>query len=242
MNKQSNTYTILYSAVMVVLVGAVLALTYGALKPKQDENIAVDKMNQILSAVELAQTSDDLVRSTFEQYVSEAIIVNTKGETLSTDAAQAFNIELKKELKKDAAERMLPVFICNHPDGTKKYVVPTYGAGLWGPIWGYVALEADGNTVAGAFFAHQGETPGLGAEIEKPKFQSQFKHKALYINGEFKPIEVMKAGQKPTSGAEYVDAISGGTITSKGVQAMLHDCLTDYDNYFRTLHNTQKED
>lgn len=110
-----------------------------------------------------------------------------------------------------------------------------YGAGLWGPIWGYLSVDSDGNTVYGTYFAHLGETPGLGAEIEKPKFQKQFKGMHLFINGAFKSIAVEKKGQKPLNGADYVDAISGGTITSKGVQSMLENCLAPYQNFLKSL-------
>ena len=103
--------------------------------------------------------------------------------------------------------------------------------GLWGPIWGYVAIDSDGTTIYGAFFDHQGETPGLGAEITKPAFTDQFEGKEIFKSGQFLPVEVVKKGMKPEGDADYVDGISGGTITSKGVSAMLGDCLSPYRTY-----------
>ena len=237
MNKQSNTYTILYSAIMVIVVGAVLALISGALKPKQNENIRIEKMKQMLSAVHISPDNDDMVIEAYNKYFTEAFCVNNAGEVIGNDADAAFAIDLAKELKKDAAERVLPVFKFTGDDSQVRYLMPVSGAGLWGPIWGYVAVEADGVAIYGAYFSHQGETPGLGAEIEKPAFQDQFQGKELYKAGQFLPVEVMKSGQKPTSGADYVDAISGGTITSKGVQDMLKVCLTDYSAFLNTLSN-----
>ena len=231
MNKQSNTYTILYSAIMVVVVGAVLALTYMALKPKQDENIANDKRMQILSAVHLTATDGDY-RSLYEKYISETFVVNVNGDRTEGDA---FGVNMAAEVKKPAQERMLTVFVCKLDDGQVKYILPVYGAGLWGPIWGYVALNDDANTVYGAYFSHQGETPGLGAEIAKTEFQAQFEGKQLFKDGNFRSIDVMKAGQKPTDNADYVNAISGGTVTSKGVEAMLKSCLTDYSAFLDKL-------
>ncbi|MDE6286420.1 MAG: NADH:ubiquinone reductase (Na(+)-transporting) subunit C, partial [Muribaculaceae bacterium] len=141
-----------------------------------------------------------------------------------------------EQSKLPEAERMLPVFVCRTPEGGGlKYIVPVYGAGLWGPIWGYVAVDADGSTVYGAYFAHQGETPGLGAEIEKPAFSNQFEGKQLFKNGRFLPVAVVKAGQKPMGDEDYVDGISGGTITSKGVGAMLANCLAPYKTFFSNL-------
>ena len=237
MNKQSNTYTILYSAIMVIVVGAVLALVSGALKPKQDENIRIEKMKQMLSDVHISPESDAMVIEAYNKYFTEAFSVNNAGEVIGDDAEAAFAIDMAKELKKDAAERVLPVFKFVGDDSQVRYLMPVSGAGLWGPIWGYVAVESDGIAIYGAYFSHSGETPGLGAEIEKPAFQEQFQGKQLYKEGEFLPVEVMKAGQKPTSGADYVDAISGGTITSKGVQDMLRVCLTDYSAFLNTLSN-----
>lgn len=221
---------------MVIVVGAVLALTYGALKPKQDENIAVDKMKQILSAVHVVANGNDEIRDRYNKYITESFIVDVEGNVISNDADAAFKLDMAKELKKERAERQLPVFVFTDND-KKDFVVPVSGAGLWGPIWGYVAIESDGSTIFGAYFSHASETPGLGAEIEKPAFQNEFNGKELFKNNVFIPVEVMKAGQVPTSGADYVDAISGGTITSKGVQAMLNTCLTDYSKFLTKIKN-----
>ena len=242
MNKQSNTYTILYSAIMVIVVGAVLALVYGALKPKQEENIKIDKMKQMLSAVRIVTESDDQVIDTYNKYIPEAFIINVAGETVSTDKDAAFAIDMAKEMKKPSSERQLPVYKFVGDDTQVRYIVPLSGAGLWGAIWGYVSIDANGSTLYGAYFSHASETPGLGAEIEKPAFQEQFQGKNLFKQGEFKPVEVMKDGQKPTNGADYVDAISGGTITSKGVQSMLSDCLTDYTAFLNNLSNDNSKE
>ena len=239
MNKQSNTYTIIYSAVMVILVGAALSLVYSALKPLQDDNIKIDKMKQMLTAVHVAVENDAEVIATYQKHFPEALIVKANGEVVSNNADEAFAIDLAKELKKPQEERTIPVFKFVGDDAKSRYLMPVSGAGLWGPIWGYVSVEENGSTIYGAYFSHQGETPGLGAEIDKPAFQKQFEGKELYKEGEFVPVEVMKVGQKPISNADYVDAISGGTITSKGVQDMLSNCLTDYNAFLKTLSNNK---
>ena len=100
---------------------------------------------------------------------------------------------------------------------------------------GNIAIDADGSTVYGAFFGHQGETPGLGAEIEKPGFSEQFNGKELWKNDVFSPVAVVKKGQKPQDDRDYVDGISGGTITSKGVSAMLSDCLQPYADFLKKV-------
>lgn len=234
MNKQSNSYTILYIIVLVLVVGSALALTAMALKPRQQENADADKKRQILASVHVVAEASEIA-STFDKYVTDQFIVNEKGERIGDNA---FAVNVANQSKEAAAERQLPVYVCTMPgDGATKYILPVYGAGLWGPIWGYVALDADGSTVYGAYFAHQGETPGLGAEIEKPAFSDQFEGKQMFKDGRFLPVTVVKAGQKPLGDEDYVDAVSGGTITSKGVAAMLSDCLSPYKNFLETLRN-----
>ena len=220
---------------MVCVVGAVLAWVSLALKPKQDENVRVDKMQQMLSSIRVPSEKDNAI-ALYEQYVKDSYVVNVVGERIDGDA---FSIEMSSEIKKDQSQRRLPVFVCE-VEGTTKYILPVYGAGLWGPIWGYVSLNADGNTIYGAYFSHQGETPGLGAEIAKPKFSDQFRGKMLFKDGEFKSVAVLKKGQKPVGGEDYVDAITGGTITSRGVQSMIMSCLSDYQEFLKDLQNDKK--
>ncbi|MDE6270994.1 MAG: NADH:ubiquinone reductase (Na(+)-transporting) subunit C [Muribaculaceae bacterium] len=231
MNKQGNVYTIIYIVVLVLIVGAGLAITSMALRDRQQANADADKMRQILASV-LINPEPAKVISTYREIVSESFTVNAEGERTAGDA---FEVNVAEQSKRPASERILPVYKCTLPDGAVKYVMPAYGAGLWGPIWGYVSVDADGSTIYGAYFAHQGETPGLGAEIEKPAFSSQFEGKELFKDGQFLPVAVVKAGQKPLGKEDYVDGISGGTITSKGVGAMLDNCLSPYASFLATL-------
>lgn len=237
LNKQSNIYTIIYILVLVTLVGTVLAVTSMALKDKQEENINADKMRQILASVHIASTDAD-VAAIYQRTIVDELVVNSKGEIIGDDA---FDVDVQKQSKiKDVEKRLLPVFVCKLENGELKYILPAYGNGLWGPIWGYIALDANGSTVYGAYFAHQGETPGLGAEIEKPAFSKQFDGKNLFKNDKFLPIAVLKKGLKPTNGEDYVDAVSGGTITSKGVGAMLSGCLKPYEAFLKKLNTSEK--
>ncbi len=234
MKKQSNTYTIIYIIVLVAIVGTLLAVTSMSLKEKQQENADADKMKQILASVHVATTDKD-VKAKFEELITNQIVVNSEGKTIGDDAFAVNVAAMSKE--KNPAKRQLPVYICDLGEKGTKYILPVYGAGLWGPIWGYIALDSDGSTIYGAYFAHQGETPGLGAEIEKPAFSDQFDGKQMFKNNEFLPVAVVKRGQKAPNGEDYVDAVSGGTITSKGVSQMLTDCLKPYEAYLETLHN-----
>lgn len=234
MNKNSNSYQILYAAVMVVLVGAMLAFIYMALKPRQEQNIANDKRNQILSAIHQATANESEIPATYQKFVVKDLCVDAKGAVVDSAAGCAFNVDMKKNMKLPEAERKLPVLVCD-VEGQTKYVIPVYGAGLWGPIWGYVAVNDDGNTIFGAYFSHESETPGLGARIADADFQDQFKDKALYKEGAFKNVTVVKKGQTPNDGSDYVDAISGATITSRGVGAMMQQCMAAYDPFFKSI-------
>lgn len=234
MNKQSNTYTIIYIIVLVTLVGAALALTSISLKDRQQENADADKMRQILASVGIEAQAGDVIE-TYKQYITGSFVVDCEGNVVA-DAPEAFSINVAAQSKEPAAERLLPVYECTLADGAHKYIMPMYGAGLWGPIWGYISVDPDGSTIYGAFFAHQGETPGLGAEIEKPFFRERFAGKHLLaVDGKFSPIAVVKAGMKAPDGADSVDGISGGTITSKGVGAMIDNCLAPYDAFLKSL-------
>lgn len=229
-NKQSNIYTIIYIIVLVLVVGATLAGTFLSLKDRQQANIDADKMRQILASVHIEGGNNVIAR--FDSCIVAQPVYDYRGEKID---GKAFDVDVSAQIKLDVKQRKLPVYECKLPDGSLKYILPVYGAGLWGPIWGYVSVDGNGSTIYGAYFAHQGETPGLGAEIEKPAFSNQFDGKQLIKNGSFEPIAVVKAGQKPQGEADYVDGVSGGTITSKGVGAMLSDCLAPYRAFLMNI-------
>lgn len=235
MNKNSNTYQIMYSAIMVVLVGAVLAVIYMTLKPMQEENIANDKRKQILSALHVTCGNDAQIKDSYEKYVVQDLLLDNEGNVADSTAGAAFEVDMKANVKADTQSRKLPVFKCKLDDGSIKYVFPVYGAGLWGPIWGFVAVDADGSTVYGANFSHEGETPGLGARIAEQPFQDSFRDKHLFVDGAFKNVDVVKKGQKPGNDGDYVDALTGATITSRGVGDMLKSCLTPYEPFLKKL-------
>ncbi len=236
MKKESNIYTIIYAAVLVILVGVGLSVIYQTLHPMQVKNIADDKKRQILAAALIIPQKNESISDVYENHIVDSFIVDNNGNKVNSDT-NAFDVNIKQEVKKAAAERLLPVFVCKTDSGLK-YILPVYGSGLWGPIWGYIAFDGNGDTIYGAYFAHEGETPGLGAEIEKPAFSSQFEGKNIFdTNGTFEGVQVVKAGREPSSGS-YVHAISGGTITSQGVQRMLSESLLPYSNYLKSLKQT----
>lgn len=236
MNKNSSGYTLFFSSVMVVLVAVLLALAAISLGPYQAQNVKTEKMQNILASIGIKSNAKE-AEKLFNQYIKQQVVLDKKGEPVTYDI-NAFDIDLKKELDKaktgEADKQLFPLFVFNK-DGNLYYIIPVRGKGLWGPIWGYVALEGDMNTVHGASFGHKGETPGLGAEIETEEFQKQFVGKKIFDeSGNFVSIKVVKGGAAPGD-AHGVDAISGGTITSNGVTEMLKRTLGSYISYFKTM-------
>lgn len=235
MNKQSNVYTVIYASVLVLVVGIVLSVVYQALRPLQVENIDNDTKKQILMAARITASEGQSIGDLYAEHITDSFIVDSEGKRVD-NGTEAFSVNVGNEVKKPASERELPVFVCK-TDAGEKYIIPCYGAGLWGPIWGYVAFDSNGDTIYGAYFAHQGETPGLGAEIEKPAFSDQFEGKDVFSKaGDFRSVAVVKVGQEPAEGS-YVHAISGGTITSQGVSKMLHNSLEPYSAFLKSLQN-----
>lgn len=231
MNTNSNSYTLIYAIVMVTVVAFLLSFISGALKEKQTVNVELDKKKQIMNSIHVDWKGKD-ADALYNQYIVDGLIINSEAEIIEQSKDAAFRVDIIKEMVKPLGERQLPVFVANI-DGEIKYIMSLRGAGLWGPLWGYIALNNDRNTIFGVYFSHASETPGLGADIANLPFQEQFigKH-ILNIQHEFASIAVMKPGTYDEA-REQVDGISGGTITSKGVENMLYNSLLQYDKFFQ---------
>lgn len=230
MNVNSNAYTYTFATVMVVLVAVLLSGASLGLKSKQASNISQEKKQSILASIgiEVDRSESD---AAFGEYIKQSLTLQG-GAVVSDDASAAFDIDMAAAIKEGNMDRSVPLYVAEK-EGDTYYIIPMRGKGLWGPVWGYLALESDGNTVVGATFDHKSETPGLGAEITTPMFTEQFPGKKISEAGMFKSISVVKAG---TSAGDYaVDGISGGTITSNGVNDMLSDCLAPYAEYFKNI-------
>lgn len=226
MNKESNIYTLIYAGVMVVLVALILAFASEKLGPQQKKNEDVDKMRQILTSINIVSSNAD-AESLYRKLIVDEFLVNSRGEKVE---GNAFDTELTDELRKPEADRNYPVFVAE-VDNEKKYILSLRGAGLWGPIWGFISLNSDKKTIYGASFGHEGETPGLGAEIAQTQFGNQFSGKKIF-NGadQFTSVAIVKPG-KTDQDRDYVDGIAGGTITSQGVDAMLFSSLKAYEPF-----------
>lgn len=193
MKTNSNSYTIIYSAIIVVVVAFLLAFVYQVLKPIQDANVALDQKKQILYSLNIRNLDNATAEADYNKMLlSEK---NVKNGTIYT-----FNV-----------------------DSQIKYVFSVKGMGLWGGINGFIAVDADKSTVFGAYFNHESETAGLGAEIkDNRKWQEQFRGKELFTKGNRDAI-ALSVQKKVTDSKTEVDAVTGATLTSNGVAAMMTD-------------------
>ncbi|HRT13497.1 MAG TPA: NADH:ubiquinone reductase (Na(+)-transporting) subunit C, partial [Bacteroidales bacterium] len=208
MKKFSNRYIFIYITVLVVLISLILGIATFWLKPFQKINQENEKKMQILKTVGYTFASKEETAKMFKQVATQI--------QLPTGSQFLYQVITPKQ---DTA-----------------FVIPLKGNGLWGAIWGYIAVADDGNHVIGAVFAHKGETPGLGAQIATDEFSAEFKGKQLFDeNGNFTSIKVVKGGVLNSKiPAEHgVDAITGGTITSRGVEEMLEQSLTPYISFLK---------
>ncbi len=256
-NKDSNTYTISFAVILVVVVGGLLAFISTSLKPLQESNVKNEKKQNILNCLPGLNFERSDAEANFNVYVKRRVILDYSGNLIEgsertfeneidvKDELEAFNVNLQKEYRSVAvSDRKYPLFECELEDQTY-YVIPVTGKGLWDAIWGYISVKSDGETIAGAIFDHKAETPGLGAEINKDEFENQF---IKNENGDplkigrvssiadlspdnFKSIKVVKPGSLTDPDAE-VDGISGGTFTSVGVQEMLKRTFYVYYKHF----------
>jgi Na+-transporting NADH:ubiquinone oxidoreductase subunit C len=224
MNTNSNTYTVIYSIILVVVVAAVLAFAAMFLKPTQEANVKKDTISQILTA---ATVNGEDILGTYQQEIEAAILVDIDGNKVGDLNIEDCEVYGTSELKRQIAaeQKSLPVYIFKN--GIT--VVPCYGAGLWGPIWGYIGFEGDLKTIKAVCFGHKGETPGLGAKIaDEPAFAAAFVGQEVGSGNVL--FEVAKPANRQTE-KNGVDAISGATITCQALGKTLNQWFGFYQNY-----------
>lgn len=233
---------------MTTIVAIILAFLALGLKPIHQKNEAIYNKKAILSAIadeipgDFKSITDDQVQGIFDSKITQEV-VNMDGTVLTAQqvidagypGGKAEDVDMKKEKKKPEAERILPIYTYTKDDGSKLYILSVRGNGLWDEIWGNIALQSDKNTIAGVAFDHQGETPGLGAEIkDNPAWAAQFEGKTIYNeSGDFVSIDVKKGGGTKNL-PHAVDGITGATITADGVDEMLDRGLQYYEPFLKS--------
>lgn len=243
--QQSNTYVIVFSAILTIVLGVLLSGTSQVLGPLQKEAMALDKKKQILGAVmsaeEVGKMSPEQVNEFYGKRIS-ATVVDLAGNPVA--GVQAEMVEVAKDYKKPASERHYPVFTFHaegNPDQVQSYIFPLYGAGLWDAIWGYLALNTDMNTIGGITLAHASETPGLGARITETGVQARYVGKKIFDeSGELITVAMQKGeGKDYANDAHKVDGMSGATITGVGVNNMLKAYMGHYEAFIKSKSSSQ---
>ncbi len=242
MNTNSNVYTVVYTALVVVVVAAILSFTAMKLGPLQNANAKAETLRQMMSAAgvkptdELYATRNQDILRLYAENIEQAYTIGLDGVQNGTLGTDGGRIELVDRLKpqdkaiKEGGQVTLPVYvfkggIC---------VIPVYGAGLWGPVWGYIAFQPDGKTIAGAYFDHESETPGLGAKIkDEAWFREKFVGRQVAFGSE-QPFNLAKNAEA-TGAANAVDAITGATMTSKGLNEALNVWFKAYEKHLSAL-------
>jgi len=189
----SNLYTILFAIGMVVVVGTLLAFTAASLKPRITINKQLEKQQNILYAmgVNANEGSSAVFVSTeeapakFKEYIKKQVVIEN-GQTTEDDKAYLINVKKEQAKAKKGQARRLPLFI-GEKEGKTFYIAPIRGKGLWDAVWAYVAMD-ENMIVQGAYFDHQGETAGLGANIKERFFMDDFIGEHLMKDGQFKGI------------------------------------------------------
>ena len=238
MNTNNNVYTIIYTTIIVVVAAAILSIAAMALKPRQQANIKAETISQMIAASgisskeDLAKLGNDKILALYSDNIKTAFLIDKDGNKTDELETEVSSIELQDNLKMEnkniaSGEPLLPVYVFEK-DGAEINVIPCYGAGLWGPIWGYIAFNADCNEIVGAYFDHESETPGLGAKIkDEAWFREQFKGKKVDFDNPDKPFGIIKGGA-PEGDASKVDAITGATMTCNGLDAALNTWFKAY--------------
>jgi Na+-transporting NADH:ubiquinone oxidoreductase subunit C len=249
LNTDSNSYTVLFSVVMVIVVGSLLAGIAQGFKGKIDENKRVEKQQNILYAMGVHKNEGDSdvnfipateVNDAFKKYIKKQLVI--QGDQVTEDL-EAYLIDIKNEEakvknSKEPYERRLPLFV-GEKDGKTYYIVPMRGKGLWDAIWGFVSLDED-LIVQGIFFDHKAETPGLGSNIKERYFMDDFKGENLFDGEMFKGIDIAKGNNDPLNQDKddnEVDALAGATITGNGLAAMIKKDLRMYMPYLKNIKN-----
>ncbi len=240
-NKESAGYTFAFATALVIVVGTILALLSMGLKDRQDQNEVVKKKMDILKAMLPKEEGDKITRknadSEFDKYIDlkDALVLDANGKPIKGKVA--FDVEIRKDYRDKTLpenKRTYPLYI-GKKNGKTLYIAPVVGKGLWGPIWGNICIGEDMRTIKGASFGHKGETPGLGAEITQPFFINRWIGETISDeSGSFAKFEIVKDGSGPEK-QQKVDGITGGTITSKGVEEMANRCMSVYASYFNSI-------
>ncbi|MDE0219393.1 MAG: NADH:ubiquinone reductase (Na(+)-transporting) subunit C [Spirochaetaceae bacterium] len=240
--QHSKPYTIGFILIITALFGLLLALAASALSERQQFNEEVNVKRNILMAVGVLDRDREMELDEIDAMYQESVqsfAVDPEGTIVEGVSGESLDLEVVLQ-NPDTSQHHYPVFVATDAGGSTVYAIPVFGKGLWSTLYGYLALEADLETVRGMTFYAHGETPGLGAEIEQAWFQDNFVGKKIYDAGALRTIQVVKGTvenriQDPGERDYFVDGISGATITGRGVSNLLETKVALYEPFFRRI-------
>jgi Na+-transporting NADH:ubiquinone oxidoreductase subunit C len=238
---RSNAYVVGFAAAICVVCSLLLSVVSGSLKDRQERNRALDRQKNVLFAAGFS--SDELGKKKAEEIEKlyadtfEEMVIDTSGAVM--DGVKQSDLSAKEAAIEDPASNRLPIFRQKDPSDaskTKAYIYPIIGKGLWSTLYGYLAVEPDGNKIIGVAFYKHGETPGLGAEIDREWFTKNFKDKKLYESGSLVGVQVVKGKVADKTGINpdhAVDGVSGATLTCDGVTKLMKKVPKRYEPFFK---------
>lgn len=244
--QRSNTYIIIFSAVLTIVLGLLLSGTSVVLKPLQDKQVDLDNKKKILGAVmDISSIKDPNEILALYQKRFTSIVIDINGKPIEKDQkgnpVVAEKVNIQKNYKMDKGDRMYPVFqFMSESDPTKveAYIFPMWGAGLWDWISGFVAVDSDLNTIKGVAFDHKTETPGLGARITSDQIKDRYKGKKLFdTSGDLVSVSMIKGEKGEPLDDHHIDGMSGATLTGKGVNNMMLHYLECYKSFIDKTKN-----
>ncbi len=219
---RSNAYVLSFMAAITIVLGTLLSLAATSLKDLQDFNVEIDIKKNILKSLDIPEDSSQKLTSAeiqtlFDERIT-TMMINADGE--------------------EAVDGALPVYVKSENGINTGYSIPISGKGLWSTIYGYLALNADGETIKGITFYKHGETPGLGGEVDKEWFTANFRGKRIVDkDGNLVGVQIAKGQVAANDPEAYhkVDGISGATMTTKGVNIFIEQDLATYDPFLEKL-------
>ena len=232
--------TLVVALALCIVCSVIVSAAVVILKPIQEVNKTLDRKRNILAAAGMLQknaTAED-INQQFSDINTRVVDLNTgRFADNAVDLARYDPLKAAKDpdlsealtTKQDLAkisrrEQYAVVYLVQNPQGNiEKLILPIRGYGLWSTLYGFIALESDGNTIAGLGFYEHGETPGLGGEIDNPRWKAFWPGKQVYRDGEVEIGLVKGTVDVAAVDAPWeVDGLAGATLTSKGVTNLVH--------------------
>jgi Na+-transporting NADH:ubiquinone oxidoreductase subunit C len=236
---EGTRYTFVFATVVSIVCALLIAVSAVGLQAKQEANALLYRQKNVLLAAGLAKPDEDLSRreilKRFDERVKVRLVDLKSGELIPEGKQDAKTYDQRKARNDPNQSRPAPpnsavsrlpldgtVYLVEKADGIDQVVLPIEGKGMWGTLYGFIAIDRDGNTVRGLTFYDQKETPGLGGEIANPRWQALWLGRKIYDASWEPALAVIKGNAGPADQDPHrIDGLSGATITSGGVSRLM---------------------